>query len=154
MSFTPEQRYFADTLFKMRILQSVGQAYQDLFTQVMGLRDSSFRPIKTQGKLGDRKNDGYHANSGRYFQVYSPEHHDSADLSATITKIQTDFSGLKAYWDTMCPVTEFRFAINDRFQGTYPSVEKALLDLKKEHSLAECSPFLAKDLMHEFGQLV
>lgn len=48
---------------------------------------------------------------------------------------------------------EFRFVLNDRFAGTYPEVEKALLELKNKHGLADCGPLIAKDLMRVFGEL-
>lgn len=97
MPLTPEQLYFADRLFELRILRANGQAFQDLFTRLMGLRHSDFRPVKPQGSIGDRKNDGFHASAGRYYQVYAPEKHDPKDVAKTVGKISRDFAGLKKY---------------------------------------------------------
>lgn len=140
-------------MLELRILRSNGQAFQDLFVQVMGLRYPDFRGIKPQGQIGDRKNDGYSATDGRYFQVYAPEDHDESNVTATVKKLRNDFAGLKAYWDSLCPVREFYFVLNDKLRGTYPTVEACLLELKREHGLAACSPFLAKDLLRVFSEL-
>jgi len=149
---TPEQQAIADKVLECRVLRCTGQVYEDFFVDVMTLRDGDFRPVKPQGPLGDKKNDGFCGNQGKYFQVYAPE-----DISQKITdavdKLEADFAGLHAYWNTLSPVKEFYYVLNDRFKGTYPTIEAALLKLKKKHGLAECRPFLNSDLMRIIGEL-
>jgi hypothetical protein len=96
-----DQFAYADKLFKLRILSSDGQAYENLFVEVMTLRDPKFRPVKPQGKIGDQKNDGYCSPTGAYHQVYAPENADDSP-SKTITKIANDFTGLTTHWNTVC----------------------------------------------------
>ncbi len=139
MPLTPEQQAIADKVLECRVLRCTGQAYEDFFVDVMTLRDGDFRPVKPQGPLGDKKNDGFCGNQGKYFQVYAPE-----DLAQKITdavdKLEEDFAGLHAYWNSLSPVKEFYYVLNDRFKGTYPTIEATLLKLKKKHGLAECRP--------------
>ncbi len=130
----------------------MGQAYEDFFVEVMTLGDPDFRPVKPQGSLGDKKNDGFSGPNGKYFQVYAPE-----DLESNITKaekkLETDFKGLLEFWNSLSPVQEFYYVLNDRFQGAYPTIEAQLLKLKQTHGLRECRPFLNSDLMRAIRNL-
>src|ERR1051326_3009735 len=153
MSFSPDQLAYADILLELQIRRADGQAYEDLFVRVMTRRHPEFRPVKPQGKHGDKRNDGYCASKGVYYQVYAPENHSAKDMVATVEKIETDFDGLKSYWGKDAPVQEYHFVINDKLKGTYPAVETALLKIKSKHSLSHCAPFLAKDLMRVFSEL-
>lgn len=143
------EMYLARVLFVNRVLSSRGQAYEDLFTSVMHRAVEGFRPIKPQGNLGDRKNDGYVRDAGRYWQVYAPGD-PRASINTAITKLETDFCGLKEYWDSFAPVREYFFAFNDKYDGAYASMEAALAQIKKQHGLVESAPFLAKDLEDRF----
>lgn len=152
MPLSAESQAIADKILECRVLRSVGQAYEDLFVDVMGMHDPDFRPVKPQGPLGDKKNDGYCGSKGQYYQVYSPE-----DLSEKVTeaiaKLEEDFAGLIAYWNTLAPIREFYFVLNDKFRGAYPSIEAAMLKLKKAHGLEKCQTFLNSDLMRTIGEL-
>jgi hypothetical protein len=143
---------FADKLMEVRILRANGAAYQDLFVEVMTLRYSDFRPVKPQGNIGDRKNDGYRPSEGIYYQVYAPEDPDSK-IATAVDKIQTDFDGLKQFWNSLCPISSFYFVFNDKFHGAYPTIEATLLAIKEQHRLKECQPFLAKDLTSLISEL-
>lgn len=139
--------------FKLKVLESDGQAYQDLFTKVMGYRHDPFKLIKPHGNIGDKKNDGYFSTGGSYYQVYAPEHHDKGNVSAALSKLDNDLRGLIANWSSIDPVREFRYVINDKFKGSYPEIAQALLGYKKEFALDRCEVFLAKDLVNEFDGL-
>lgn len=43
-------------MFKLRVHECNGQAYEDLFVSVMGKRYPQFKPVKPHGNVGDRKN--------------------------------------------------------------------------------------------------
>jgi len=77
----------------------------------------------------------------------------AASITTAVAKIETDFEGLKAFWDSLCRISSFHFVFNDKFQGGYPTVEAALLRVKAAHALTECAPFLVKDLMREIAEL-
>jgi hypothetical protein len=149
---SPEQLLIADRLVELRVLKADGSAYEDFFVEVMSLRYSDFRPVKPQGNLGDRKNDGYREKAGVYYQVYAPEV-PGQNVSTAVRKIKEDFTGLKEFWNSLCPITGFNFVFNDKFQGANPTIEATLLQLKADHKLADCRCFLAKDLANEISEL-
>ena len=153
MPFSADQLFYADLLLELQIHRLDGKAYEDLFVRVMTRKHPEFRPVKPHGKHGDKKNDGYCASNGAYYQVYAPETHLPKDIVATVEKIEEDFDGLKAYWDADAPVREYHFVLNDKLKGTYPAVETALLRIKSKHALSYCAPFLAKDLLRVFAEL-
>lgn len=136
---------FARILFQNKVLKAHGQAYEDLFTTVMTYHNPNFSPVKPQGKIGDRKNDGFDRTTGAYYQVYAPEKL-SAKKNAAVKKLQQDFHGLKAFWNAICKIERFYFALNDKYQGTDPTLEQELAAIKKNHGLSETKPFLCKDL--------
>jgi hypothetical protein len=132
-------------MFRLKVFQSDGQAYEDLFVSIIQKAKPQFKPIKPQGSIGDRKNDGYDKKAGVYYQVYAPEDIRKTQRDA-LKKLQKDFKGLKAYWDGIYPVRGFYFVINDKYQGVFPEVEKELAQIKTKHSLTECDVLLANDL--------
>ena len=103
-------------MFKLRVHECNGQAYEDLFVSVIGRRYPKFKPVKPHGRVGDRKNDGYVAETGSYFQVFAPED-ASQKVTNAVSKAKVDFKGLKEYWDKIAPLKEFRFVLNDKFHG-------------------------------------
>ena len=57
-----QEKRIAYLIFKNRILESDGQAYEDFFVEVMTKLNPNFEPIKPQGQIGDKKNDGFDKN--------------------------------------------------------------------------------------------
>jgi len=140
-----DEKTLARILFQLKVLSSNGQAYEDLFVNVMRRESSDFAPVKPQGIFGDRKNDGYNRKRGAYYQVFAPED-PKLKQQVAVKKLKDDFAGLKAYWDTVTPVREFHFVFNDKYKGAFPTMEADLADIKKEHHLSDCSSFLAQHL--------
>ena len=136
------EKALARIKFKLKVHESNGQAYENLFVSIMGYADSEFRPVKPQGNIGDRKNDGYNKDKGVYYQVFAPEDARKSPSSA-ISKIKTDFAGLVKAWS---PVNEFYFVLNDKYQGAYPETEQAVEDLRKQYGVTKAGTFLAKHL--------
>lgn len=134
-------------MLENKLLKAKGQQFEDLFTAIMGRARADFRPIKPQGKIGDRKNDGCEPLVGRYFQVYAPEDASEKESEA-IKKIHTDFAGLKSYWGTVYTtgITEFYFVLNDRYAGAYPTTASALATLGTTNKLKVSDVFLCKDI--------
>jgi hypothetical protein len=87
---SPERKMLARTLFKLKIHEANGFAYESLFTLVMQYSRPELLKIKPYGNQGDRGNDAYEKNHGRYFQIFAPED-PSTSKQAAITKVQTDF---------------------------------------------------------------
>lgn len=131
--------------FRLLVHESNGQKYEDLFVKVMGYADASFKPVKAHGNIGDRGNDGWCANGGKYFQVYAPEDLPSND-AASIKKMESDFEKLFSYWNVISPVQQYIFVVNDKYKGVSPHIYKAISDLKVRHHLNDATIFLASNL--------
>jgi hypothetical protein len=140
-----QEKALARVLFRNKIYASDGQAFEDLFTAVMGKVYPDFLQVKPQGPIGDKKNDGYSKSNGLFFQVFAPEDLSLSESEA-LGKAKTAFDGLKAYWGSFCPVKKFFFVMNDKYKGTFPTIEADLAEIKTKHSLEECGAFLAKNL--------
>ena len=144
-----EEKALARNLFKLRIHESDGQAFEDLFTSIMNYKDKEFRQIKPWGNIGDRKNDGYNEKTGTFYQVFAPED-IRASYPAVIKKTEIDFHKLIAQWN---PVNEFYFVVNDKYKGVNADSEQCLKQIKKDHSLKEGGFLTAKDLENLLLQL-
>ncbi|MEZ5148007.1 MAG: hypothetical protein R2759_13340 [Bacteroidales bacterium] len=80
-------KYIARIQFKNRLLNSHGQAFEDLFIRVMQAFDSDFRPVKPQGREGDKKNDGFNKKQGniiRYTHPKNPANKEKGKFRKTI----------------------------------------------------------------------
>lgn len=150
---TKEELQVARIMFRLRVHESDGQAYQDLFVKVMQHANPDFRPIKPHGREGDQKNDGFDKSKGIYYQVYAPEDLAS-NIYTAVSKLTDSFQGLLDYWNgQVSPIREYFFVVNDKYKGTYPEIEKGLAGLEQRHLGIRCNPFLAKDLEDVFINL-
>lgn len=140
-----DERALARFMFKYKVLTSDGQAYEDFFVDIMQRGNTNFIGVKPQGKIGDRKNDGYDKKTGCYYQVFAPEDPKLKSQNA-VKKLVTDFAGLYKHWNKVTPVKEFYFVFNDKYNGSFPTIETDLAKIKKTHKLNNCASFLAKHL--------
>ena len=141
-----DRKLVARKLFKLRVHESSGTAYQQLFEMVMGYAEPGFVPIKPYGCFGDRKNDGYVQSTGTYHQVYAPEDSNSSRTAvAAARKARDDFAGLLEAWDTDTPIQSYQFVFNDRYHGSPPIVEEALAGIRNENGI-DASVMLARHL--------
>ena len=137
-------------MFKLKVHESNGFAYEQLFGQVMQYSRRGFIKIKPYGNQGDRGNDGYEKDDGRYFQVFAPEEVGKSQQAA-IKKVAFDFEEkLIPYWGTFCQIKEYFFVFNDKYHGTIIPVESTLAELKIKHKLSVASVYLASHLEDEF----
>ena len=119
---TYNQKAQARIFFENKILKADGQAFEDLFTQIMNYKELDFQSIKPWGDIGDRKNDGYIKSRGIFYQVYAPQDIKKS-YPKVIDKIKTDFKGLTEQWSN---VREFYFVINDKYKGVNADSEQLL----------------------------
>jgi len=131
---------------------SDGQAYENFFIQIMQYAYENFKPVKPQGSYGDRKNDGFDKSTGTYYQVYAPEN-ISTKINDAINKLISDFKGLYDYWDKISKIKRYFFAINDKYKGTFPTLEEELSKIEKKYPEIQCNSFLNKDLERVFMSL-
>ena len=62
-----QQKLDVRKAFKLRIHESNGNAFEDLFCDVMRASNKNFKKVKPQGRIGDRKNDGFIQSEGKYY---------------------------------------------------------------------------------------
>ena len=148
---TTDQKLAALKFLESRILRSDGQAYEDLFCEVMVAANPNFKTVKPHGRIGDRKNDGFDSVVGLFCQVFAPENLHKSEGSA-LKKLAEDFAGLLAHWPHIAPIKEFWFVLNDRYKGTTHPIEDLLSKLSETHNIP-CRSFLNKDLEHVFESL-
>jgi hypothetical protein len=139
---TSEQIALARILLENKIRKSEGNAFEDLFTQIMCYYQPDFEQIKPWGNIGDRKNDGFIRSKGIYYQVYAPEDIDKSYPDA-ISKLEKDFKGLISQWS---PVNEFYFVINDKYKGVHADSSNKIEEIVKINSLNKGKILTAKDL--------
>lgn len=135
------------TRFKLLVHESNAQAYEDLFVNIMKHVDFNFKPVKPHGNIGDRGNDGWCSDRGVYYQVYAPENLPS-NSSQSLEKLYKDFQKLKKYWDSISPVREFYFVVNDKFQGAPAHLYDAIAKIQKDYNLSRAEVVLSHQLEH------
>ncbi len=83
--------------FELRFLKSRGEAFQDLFSELMeNAYPSDFRRIRAHGRSGDLKCDGYLESERTIFQIYGPD--EIRSLRTLLKKIDEDFWGAARHW--------------------------------------------------------
>lgn len=147
-----EEKHIAKVKFQNKLLSSDKQAYEDLFTKVMELYDSDFRPVKPHGKEGDQKCDGFNKIKGQYYQVYAPEDLIGKEKT-TLNKLDDTIEGLFNFWQQISPIKEFYYVIKDDYKGAYPIIHQRLAEIKQNYQLEKADIFLGKDLEDIFLQL-
>lgn len=143
---TLQEKIIAQMLFKLKVYKKNAYEFQNFFTQIMSKYDKEFQTIKPQGKIGDRKNDGYIPSKGIYYQVYAPEKIDANDA---IDKMETDLNGLIEYWNPICEIKEYNFVMNDKYLGAYPTINKKISELQEKYNI-KTNLILASNLENIF----
>jgi hypothetical protein len=149
-----QQRLEIRKAFKLRIHESNGTAFENLFCDIMRFSESDFKKVKPQGSLGDRKNDGFIPSQGKYYQVYAPEN-PAGNPSAATKKIEEDLDGLISYWSYQHnhKISYFYFVFNDKYHGAYPEIYTTLNRLKNQYGLQVCGVLLSSELEDIFMKL-
>jgi hypothetical protein len=137
-----EEITIARILFENKIRRSDGNAFEDLFTQVMSYAEPEFEQISPWGNIGDRKNDGFIRSKGIFYQVFAPKDIKKSYPDA-ISKLKRDFTGLAKHWS---PINEFYFVINDKYYGVNADANKTIADIVKNNSLDKGKILTAKDI--------
>ena len=87
-----EHMYIAKILFKNKVYQHKGQAFEDFFVSIMTKANPEFQAVKAYGNIGDRKNDGFVRSTGTYYQVFAPEDiTKTKTIADAVKKLETDF---------------------------------------------------------------
>ena len=135
--------------FRIRFLESRGDAFQHLFETVLSKRyPGDFMACRPWGRQGDRKNDGYLPSARTLFQVYAPNQISSAE---TVAKIEEDFAGAKPHWQEY--FDRWVFVHNAHDQRLPPDVIKTLLDLRSANPQIAIEHWGYEELLIEFRGL-
>lgn len=148
------QNKHSELSISVKALKAEGQSYEDLFCDIMILKDSRFQKIKAYGNTGDMKNDGYIPELGHFFQIYAPENiKKQQTISDSIKKLDEDFRGLHSKWNDICTIKKFTFVVNDKSKGIPPQLSQKLEELKKEFKEIEFFIYDFNSLLDDFLNL-
>lgn len=120
--------------FKLKVHESDGIEYENLFSKVMSYYIPGFERVKPHGNIGDRGNDGWVCGVGVYYQVYAPEDLLSNEKKS-LDKMKGDFKKLYEYWNAIPTVREFYYVVNDKYKGIPPHLNNAISEIKSEYKL-------------------
>lgn len=121
-------RAFYESKFEVAFLRLKGTSFQDKFADIMEKRHpDDFVRIRSGGREGDHKADGYLRSQGIIYQVYAP-----LDMTVrnTVTKINEDFKGAQGHWGYR--MRGWTFVHNSR-DGLLPGIVDALDVLEGKH---------------------
>jgi len=141
-----EEKYLVRILFRNKIMESDGQVFENLFTQIMTEKHVDFRAVKPQGQLGDMKNDGYVLNTGEFYQVYGPENIVKS-IKAAIKKLEEDYEGLFNNWKDDVEIKKFSYVVNDKYKGALVEVHKNLIKLSEKLKVLGSNKQITADLI-------
>ncbi len=141
------QYYLKD--FRIRFLESHGDAFQSFFETLMGkVYPNDFIACKPWGKIGDKKNDGYLSSKRILFQVYAPNEIKAADA---IKKIDKDFNGAKEHWKKH--FDNWIFVHNTIDSRLSPPIIEKLLALQQNNPQIKVGHWGYEELLNEFHKL-
>lgn len=150
------KRLYINTYFENKILKANGNEFEDFFSEIMKIiNGTNFTQIKPCGQHGDRKNDGYFYNNGKFFQVYCPEDLKKAStITYAVNKLDDNFRGLLKHHaeENWPPIKHFYYVINDKKSGVPPELAKKRDELYKEFGIP-IDFFTVADLQNVFRKL-
>ncbi len=122
-------RAYYQVTFERDFLRKKGEAFQDLFADIMEKQypNGDFIRVRPWGSAGDRKNDGYLRSQRTLFQCYAPNEMEEAKA---LRKIDEDFHGAIPHWKEHFDTWVF---VHNSREGLGPGITKKLLDLNSRH---------------------
>jgi hypothetical protein len=123
------EELWGELRFKEMVERETGEGYQRLFQQVMrAVLKDDFLEVRSAGRYGDLKCDGWEMQSSTCYAVYGPFTRKSP--SEVRGKLLTDLRGAIKAWPEMC---RWRPVHND-LAGLSAPVAKAMVSLREEAS--------------------
>lgn len=150
------RKYVYRQLFENTLLKSMGDAFQQIFYNLMEELYDNFEKIEIQGAIGDRKNDGYLRGDGVFFQAYGPKDYEmnASSLKEAIGKMPGDFLLLKNHVD--CgkweEIKEYIFVFKTH-RGSYPDLIEVINTLEKDYAPIKFKIYDIKQLLKLFSKL-
>ena len=145
------ENFWYRTLFKIKVYETFGDAFQKLFQDIMTYHHDGFQSIAPWGNWGDGGNDGWIQDEGRYFQVYGPKASKTTfSITEILNKAIGDFGKLQEKWFN---IQNYHFVYNDRFEGIPAPLASELASLKSQQNLSESGAWSAGKLEKLFIEL-
>ncbi|MDV7022068.1 ABC-three component system protein [Atlantibacter subterranea] len=144
------QEYLYRQLFRLKIHESMGDAFQALFSKVMQYTTPGFQAVSPWGNWGDGGNDGWIETEAHYFQVYGPKPSNQIKELEAVNKSVGDFDKLVVKWGK---VSKYTFVMNDYFKGIPAPVGNSLKNLADEKCLDYAGAMGGMELLKEFMSL-
>jgi len=149
------RRFFACTLFENQLLKADGQAFEDIFCNLMETIHPSFQKVRPHGNVGDRKNDGFIQETGDFFVLYGPENlQKSGTISKARQKIKDDVDGLIEYWPSNnFIIKNVKVTINDKGKGLQPDVLEVINELDLKYDAISIAPNTYRNIIDSFRSI-
>ncbi|MFU9138256.1 ABC-three component system protein [Erwinia tasmaniensis] len=144
------QEYLYRQFFRLKVHESMGDAFQALFSKVMQYTTPGFQAVSPWGNWGDGGNDGWIDTEAHYFQVYGPKPSNQIKELEAVNKSIGDFDKLVAKWGR---VSKYTFVMNDYFKGIPAPVGHSLKKLAAEKCLEYSGAMGGMELLKEFMSL-
>ena len=119
--------FWLKLLFKVKLYEAYGDAFQNLFCRLMELSNPKFQSVVPWGDWGDGGNDGWIQDDGHYFQVYGPKPTTKDTGTEALKKAIADFDKLPKKWAN---VRRYSFVFNDRYCVIPAPFDSSIQNLK------------------------
>jgi hypothetical protein len=124
--------YFYQLAFKLKLMESEGNCFQDLFGTLMRSSHPGYRDVSSLAFKGDGGNDGWIEDEGAYYQVYGPQVNSENPEKTAVKKAKDDFEKLKKNWDQIVPIRKYFFVFNSRLKPISADLQKIMVTIKNE----------------------
>ncbi|TSE32488.1 ABC-three component system protein [Tepidimonas charontis] len=143
------ENYWARILFKLRLYEASGQAFQGLVSDLMHARHQDFLAVRPSGRSGDGGNDGYVPSQQWFLQVHGPEAGSKIDPARLVRKAKEDFDKLRQHYPG---IKRYSFVFNDRFRGAPKDLLDAIAALARDTGVP-CEGIFSRHLTDWFMAL-
>ena len=121
-----------------------GDAFETRFQAIAkSFWQEDFTPTIPMGRRGDLKCDGFRSSTGTVYQCYGPRY-GQANVDDALVKIDEDFHGAKAHWDTR--LREWKFVVN-LYRDKLPSELVRKIEQLAEELDVPAGPLTRSDIL-------
>ncbi|MDK0737910.1 hypothetical protein P5E70_04560 [Clostridium perfringens] len=150
-------QFIFSIFFKTLLQDSNGNEFEKYVYKVLDFKYDNFKKIDVEGKIGDRKCDGYRMGEGVFYQVYGPKDTNSTNSSIqkyAEEKLIGDFEGLKkhvdeGYWEE---IKEYIFVFNN-INGLFPNLVEKIKYLQNKYPNIKFKTFDRDQVIRLFNSL-
>lgn len=150
LSFT--ERMFVKTMFRDRMADLNGLAFEDFFIRIMTARYADFVEVRTHGSIGDLSSDGLRLHDGKLYACYAPETFDADSARDVKKKFTGDLTGALA--KRAGEFQTFVFVYNDPRRGLHPEITQLLAQARRGHAPLAFETLGPRQLLGELFRLV